>query len=386
MRWSNTAEAQASSNYLPVTVDIERFFGVTWLEYAASAYVMLSRYAALTTWEAVEREKIFFSPETWLTNLANTAPIRRWLTASTIGLGDLLASWHEEDSIAFASAGPLWRRPMIETEGTMFTPSPALLTNAMGEGVYFALFDSYGIETGDSSKKLRLSRFYGEVFEAYVTDILRRSYADRSKCTVYENVAYAGGEGTDVIVQENSDVLFVEVVAKRMKVVESILKLNEQAILDDIEAGVVKKIGELHKHIANFRGGKLRPDVPRPEGQRLFPIIVSPMEWPRIRILHDIVPALQRDKALLSDTEPLELVDVGEMESLENELRAGLCLGELLDRKNRSTLQNRMMTINNYLIYIEPQNMRDEPSPTRVRGSEVAQEVARLARTWFVTT
>lgn len=59
MNWSNTAEAQASTNYLPVAADIERFFGVTWLEYAASAHVMLSRYAALSTWEVVERERIF---------------------------------------------------------------------------------------------------------------------------------------------------------------------------------------------------------------------------------------------------------------------------------------------------------------------------------------
>lgn len=385
MRWSESTDAQASANSLPLAADIERFFGMTWLQYGASAYVVLSRYAALTDWDAVEREKIFFSADVWLQNLVSTAAIRQWLEISTIPLDDLVASWEEEDSIAFASAGPLWRRPMIKTEGAVFTPSPALLTNAMGEGVYFALFDSYGAETGDNSKKLRLSRFYGEFFEAYITEILRRSYAGRSGVVVYENVAYSGGESTDIIVQENSDILFVEVVAKRMKVVESILKLNEQAILDDISAGVVKKVAELDKHITNFRNGKLLPEIARSESQRIFPIIVSPMEWPRIRIIHEILPSLQRDKGFLQNAEPVELVDVGEIESLENELRDGLSFGDLLARKNRSTLQNRMMSLNNYLIYIEPQAIRDEPSRTRVRGSELAREIAALAQTWFVT-
>lgn len=383
MRWSESEEARRSPDHLPIAADIERFFGITWPEYAASAYVMLSRYAALTSWEAVEQEKIFFAPEPWLRNIRDDAAIRRWLAASTIGLGELTTSWRQEESISFASAGPLWRRPMVETGEGLFSPSPALLTNAMGEGVYFALFDSYGTETGDSTKKLRLSRFYGDFFEAYVTGILERSYAGRPGINVHQNIRYSGGESTDVIILENGDAFFFEVVAKRMKVIESILKLDEQAILDDIAAGVAKKIAELDKHIANFKGGSLLPDTPRPDGQRIFPIIVSPMEWPRIRVLSETVPALERTKGYLLGVEPLELLDIGEIETLENELRAGLRLGELLVRKNRSSRQNRMMTLNNYLIYIEPQVAMNEPSPTRVRGSEVAQEIAGIASTWF---
>jgi hypothetical protein len=383
MRWSETADGRGSADHLPIADDIRRFFGLSWHEYAASAYIMLSRYASLTDWAAVEREKVFFAPGPWLQNMREDAPIRQWLAVSTIRLSDVTEAWRSETSISLASAGPLFRQPVVETDDNLFAPSPSLLVNAMGEGVYFALFDSYGTETGDSAKKLRLSRFYGDFFEAYITDILSRSYAARSDSTVYPAFPYAGGESTDIIVAENGDMLFVEVVAKRMKFVESVLRLNESAILGDIAAGVVKKMEEMHKHIGNFRKGTLLPDIPRSSNQRIFPIIVSPNEWPRIRILSEVVPAVQEEKGFLVGVEPLELVDAGELESLENDLKRGLRLSELLTRKNRSTQQNRMMSLNNYLYYIEPHTSADEPSPTRQRGSDVAREIGAIGMSWF---
>lgn len=383
MQWSETAEARQSPNCLPVSTDIARFFDVSWMEFAASAYVMLSRYAALIDWAAVEREKIFFAPDVYLQNLKEDAPLRRWLHANTISVEMLADAWRNDGSVSFASAGPLWRTPMIGSEDTMFIASPSLLTNAMGEGVYFALFDSYGIETGDSKKKLRLSRFYGEFFESYITTILQRAYAGHSDTDVYPNFSYSGGDSTDIIIIEGRDVFFVEVVSKRMKVIDSILKLDEQAILDDIAEGVVKKIRELHKHIGNFRERLLLPDVSRPADQRIFPIVVSPNDWPRIRILSEILPNLQSEEGLLSDTQPLELLDAGEVESLESDIKRGLRVGDLLARKNGSTPQNRMMTLNNYLIYIEPTTTTDEQSPTRVRGSEIAKEIVAMAMSWF---
>jgi hypothetical protein len=384
MRWSETADGQRSKNHLPVAADLCRFSGLTWREYAACAYVILSRYASLTTWEAVEREKIFFDPEFWMQDLQDRGPLTKWLQYNKIDLQVLAATWRQQESISLASAGLLMRAPLVEAEGALFAPSPSLLVNAMGEGAYFALFDAYGCETGDSTKKLQLSRFYGDFFEAYITDLLERSYAQRSGAKVYLDFDYVGGNSTDVILVENGDVLFVEIVAKRLNFVESVLKLDEAAILTDIAAGVVKKMCELHKHIENFRSGKLLPDLPRSAGQRIFPIIVSPNEWPRIRIIAETIPRLQESKGLLVSVEPIELVDAGEIESLENDLRNGLRLGDLLKRKNSSTLQNRMMTLNNYLYYVEPGTTKDAISPTRQRGGEVAQEIGTLAMSWFV--
>lgn len=60
---------------------------------------------------------------------------------------------------------------------------------------------------------------------------------------------YSGGMTPDAVIFEGNDVIFVEVVAERMTMVDSILRLDEQLIARDIERGVVKKARELHKHI-----------------------------------------------------------------------------------------------------------------------------------------
>lgn len=383
MHWSETAEARARPDYLPAVQDVQRFFGISWLDYAGCAYLMLSRYASMTDWAAVERERIFFAPELWLQNLKDDAPIRRWLQSNTITVDALADKWRMGRSISLASAGPLWRTPMIADDRTTFIASPELLTNSMGEGVYFALFDSYGAETGDSKKKLQFSRFYGDFFEAYITGILQRGYAQRADATVHPNFAYSAGDSTDAIVVEGDNVIFIEMVAKRMKFVESVLNLDEQAILDDIAAGVIKKARELDKHIRNFRRGILLPDAPRPDGQKIFPVIVSPNDWPRIRILSDVLPKAQEAENLLDGTQPIELLDAGEVEMLETAVGAGLRLSDLLFRKNNATKPNRMMSLNNYLIYIEPNATKDEPTAARERGAKIAEEIRVMTMSWF---
>jgi hypothetical protein len=50
--------------------------------------------------------------------------------------------------------------------------------------------------------------------------------------------------------------------------------------------------------------------------------------------------------------EPVELLDVGEVEDLEGRLNPGLRFAELLDRKNKSTPQNRALSLHNYLTVV----------------------------------
>jgi hypothetical protein len=68
---------------------------------------------------------------------------------------------------------------------------------------------------------------------------------------------------------------------------------------------------------------------------------------------------------------------------LEIGLRKGMSLCDLLDRKNRSTPEFRMMSMHNYLIYGEPGTIPNDPSPSRERGGAIAREVISLARSWI---
>ena len=212
--WSGGKQALKDPDYLTIAHDLERFSGLSWEEYSTGAYAALSRYAILQTWNDVTEKGVFFELDTWLKGIRETAAIRKWFAVNTIDVKQLRSRWKKDSSVSFASAGPLWRTPVIFDGSYRFCASIALLYNSMGDGLYFLLFDSYGKETGDDTKKLRLSRFYGFFVEQYVTDIVSRAYYGRRDTTIYENVPYSGGEATDVILAEGNNILFIEVVGK----------------------------------------------------------------------------------------------------------------------------------------------------------------------------
>jgi hypothetical protein len=266
-----------------------------------------------------------------------------------------------------------------------------MVVNAMGDGVYYALMDGYRAAAGNDKKARdraveRFTQFYGEFFEDYVVDLFQRGYIGRKDAHVSGEVEYKKGVlSSDVIVTEANDILFIEVVAKRMGFIDSILRLSPETIGRDIEAGVIDKARQLQRNITDFRSGLLFPDCPRPQKKRIFPIIIAPNEWPRITIIDSILPVLEREEGLLADVEPLELFDAGEAEWLETALPSGLRLGELLNRKNRSTKQYRLMSLHNYLYYAEPGTSPGLVPNVRIRGGEVAKEIIGLVESWAAT-
>ena len=163
---------------------------------------------------------------------------------------------------------------------------------------------------------------------------------------------------------------------------KSIVQLDEDAIIADIAAGVSKKVAELDKHIAQFQNGNLLPGLHRKSGQKIIPVIVSPAGWPRIKIIEDVLPALLKEHPSIANCEPIELLDLSELESPEASFTAGLSFGELLNRKNKSSRANRLMSLNNYLYYVEPHTCSNDPSPTRSRGDGIALRIMDLFRSW----
>jgi len=116
---------------------------------------------------------------------------------------------------------------------------------------------------------------------------------------------------------------------------------------------VCKKLAELGKHITRFQNGNLLPEFGRKSGQKIIPIILSPAGWPRIKIIEDVLPALLKEHTPIAECEPIELLDLSELESLEASFSAGLSFGDLLNRKNNSGRANRLKSLNNYLYYVE---------------------------------
>lgn len=387
--WSRTQAAKGSGNYLDVETDLVHFTGLNPREYAAGAYFTFARYAAMVNWAEVERLGVAFTIEQWQQGMANTDVVRRWLAAHTVLLEAIRTEWRGEPSLSFAALGTLWRCPVVQVEADLFfAPVPALIQNRMGDGAFFALFDGYCDQAGNDPEMRRraVSRFtgfYGEFFEDHVASIFERGYKNRKDAFITREVQYRkGAKSTDVIIREGDDIIFVEIVSKRMNLRESVLRLRSEQIAKDIEDGVLAKAAQIQTNVDLFRSGKLLPDWPRPSGQRFFPVIVAPHDRPRITIITMQLEDASQKGNLLAGLEPLELLDLGEVEQLETCLRQGISLSGLLDRKNRSTREFRLMPLHNYLIYEEPGTMPAGMSPTRERGSVVAKDIMALAESW----
>ena len=376
--WNETERATVHGGALPLRDDFTQFTGLAPEEYAAATYCALSRAAAMRSWDEFAFHGPAFDPNTWLSGqgIVDKQPMMTWFQGHTVTIGTARADWVKESSLSLAGAGPLWKRPMVEDEEKLlFIPSPFFVANMLGDGAYFQLFDGYG------DRNIQFSTLYGHFFQDYVEDRFRSGYVGRPEADIWADISYPGGQSSDVIISEAGHVIFVEVVAKRMQLIGSVLRLDEKKIADDLRAGVIEKLQQLQDNISAFRDKTLLPEIERPPGQRIYPVLVAPREWPRIYVLlHLLREELYAN--LFADCEPVELLDVGEIEDLEGRLVQGLRLAELLDRKNKSTPQNRALSLHNYLTNVEPGTCPIKRSPMRARGGELAKGLMEIARGW----
>jgi len=316
----------------------------------------------------------------------DTSSVTQWFASSRVDIVTLRAAWEPAQSLSFAASGLLWRRPVVRAEnGKYFIPYAPLVQNAMGDGVFYLLLDGYAAAAADGSLRKRFTQFFGEFFQDYVAERLTNGYAGRPDAEVRTEKEYWNGPNlvlsTDVIVAENGDMFFLEVMAKRPNLLEAVVALKDDGIEADASA-FVAKARELDKRIRDFRDGLYFADLPRPAGQRIFPIIVTPTSWPRVHLLNTVLPAVIAHESLLANTQPIELLDANDVELLEGALNSGFHLGDLLRRKNgdgRPT-DARFKSLHDYLVYYEPNLF--QPRPGRIRGTQVAREIMELAQTW----
>lgn len=388
--WSRTERARASPHYLPIEADLQRFSGLTWPEYAASGYLCLARCTSISHPAFAGRLSALFYLDQWLAGLAESAKVRQWFNVSSVAVAQLRVDWSEAESLSFAASGALWRKPVVRADrGGFFVPHAPLVQNTIGDGMFFLLLDGYRSDSPDGAVRRRFTQFYGDFFQDYIAERLTSGYAGRADVVVRTEGPYFVGRNrvmsTDVIVFESDDnVLFVEVMAKRPKLIESVVALSDEAIEEDSNV-FISKARELSNRIHDFREGLLFPDMPRPPGQRIYPIIVTPTTWPRIHLLHTILPRAIAREDLLLGTEPIEILDAGDVELLEAGLQNGIRLSQLLLRKNGrgQITDGRYKSVRDYLSLYEPGLLGNVRRPIRLRGDDVAHGILELAHSWW---
>jgi hypothetical protein len=382
VQWLATSDAMASKQRMPVLEDFTRFTDLTPDEYIGAAWTTMGRCAALTNWDKVDQDGVAFTLDTWLSDVGDQRCMRAFFEANAVELTTAQEIWRNESSLSYAAAKPLWMTPIVKAEDDLFcVPAPGLLINKMGDGIYFTMFDGYREESEpEENLHLRFSQFWSEFFEDYVYERFRDGFVKRPDVFVFPEQIEDGDASTDVIIVENGDVMFIEVVAKRLNLLRSVVGLDDVTIEKDLNDGIRHKMCQLNRNIKLFRDRKLLRDVPRKEGFRVFPIIASPSEWPRAYTLMHFVPQVLNETGWLKDCEPLELLDVAEVERLEGLAGDGHSVTQLLWRKH-TYAHDRIQSLHNYITTRE-RSMLSAPVPRWIKGSEAARRAIDLAMTW----
>jgi hypothetical protein len=390
--WARTSpEAQASANRLDLDADFQRFYGVTYEEWAAAAFCILAYFRQITSAKAMELIKPVMAVEAYLASITADAAIRTWLKWNTISVKeatDYFRRADERHSYAGMTLLPFMRRPLLElAPGFVCAPYLPYLENSLGSGLFFAFLDGYNEQDGRQASD-RFTRFFGEFFEDYVVDRFRRDHPATDH--VFSEIEYdKGKKSADLAMFEADNALFIDVTSSRFNVAKTLIDLKPEAIIADMEKIVLANAEQLDKSIKAFKDGRLRyPGIDPSAIKRIFPIVLSIQPLPRAFAFNRRILAEITNRGLLVGLERIEILTAEDAEMVGSLYKKDVLLSDILARKlahHHPKAQND--SLKNYLFYFEPNLVRtNAPSDYDQTRDPWFQEVLALVKQWMKPT
>ncbi len=293
--------------------------------------------------------------DAWLQHIKDTGPMLQFIQDNSLtveqvrkliggnGVRGLVQEWRK----AFLA------KPMLQiSEKDYLFPFPFGAASALGKGLLFRLVTGYNKkynrETGDL-----FFNYFGRFLEDYVDGVFRRSLRGNN-ARIYRDVKYASQKSRDNrfiddIIIEGSNAAFVEVRAKRFRLVETMINGSIECLKEDLEEMIFVKAEQLSESIDLFKQGKLEGEDPS-RIKKIFPVIVVD-EFPHIAALNKMV----KDGLVARGIElpNLQIIEVNELEMLENALYKGRAFTSILKAKCKHP-ETADMSLKNYAILREP--------------------------------
>jgi hypothetical protein len=372
--WMRSGEPAQYGWTRSIDDDFQGFYGLTLDDYLAACVLFGHLYSAMQDVAALKKFDPIVDVRIWFAPLNDRTFLDIFVDRFAIPSADLVAQWNAEPntSLSLAALGPLWNRPLVRLDDVhVVAPLPPLLYNAAGEGLYYNIFDRY-----DNATKATFSQCFGYFLQDYVRRIFDAAYAGIANCIVDGDVLYGkhGARTTDSVIFEGDDVIFVEVVGKRVNLKGAVLDLDEASIRSVLEAGVRKKLKQLHTNVEAYRAGKTFADRPRPAGQRIFAMIVTPVSYPHLYVATKYIPQVTAEENWLGGVASIEIADIEEIEMLEDSIPGGFRLAPFLEEKARTA---HGLPLKNALI------ARDDVGrgePAIARGADFVKTVSGLLK------
>ncbi len=368
-------------NYLPVDVDIQRFFGFDYTSYAASALSVTARFINGPPLGQWEQQVADFEPASYLANVKDRDVILSWIETFAVDIEEASKQIKEyPDTFSPADLRPFLLTPLLKDGRDFICPHPGLLHNILGLGFYFSLFDRYRAE----GKEERFASFFGDFLEQYVFKRLKSATRKRST-GVYSEVEYGknGAKSSDVVLAEPPVAIFVEVTKKRFQTIKALHDLDERQVVKDLDGMVVRKAGQLTRTIADFRASLYKYEgLNNDDVTRIFPVIVTEQEIPRFIAIYDQMMRMLGDAGYLEECEELLTISVEEIEALDIACDGDLDLIAMLEQKAK-TPESRRVDLTTYLAKVQPTLFHVKPdSRSDPEFMLVTREVGARLKEW----
>jgi hypothetical protein len=228
---------------------------------------------------------------------------------------------------------PFDRRPLLRlTDGRMVVISPRALIGWLTDGFFHRASES-ARRRGNTTAG-RFGDYTGRIAEAYAVEIMQSVFTSKPAVTVRGDHEFEHPLGTrrtpDVIIAQRRDVVLIEVYSGRL----TLPALIDGEVFRDIDTKVVGKARQLNDRINDLHDGHWNVESLATEKiERIWPILIVPNGLPREPLLMDYLRSALADQPVLPMTQPLTLLNIGELETLAGLIEEGQDLVDILSAK-----------------------------------------------------
>ncbi len=249
---------------------------------------------------------------------------------------------------------PFMTKPLYQVREDIIIPvNISYLEAKFTSGIYWTIFDFL---QGDD--RIRFSRFFGRIFERYVQRTLQRMVPHESALAqrVFPEFVYqcpAGERKTsDVVIVYPRSAIFLEATASRIRMEATAISGDIRAFEQDVEKIILSSAHQLTERIRDFRDNLYCfGEVESRHIDRIYPVIVTVHSLPESTIIWRYIRRMLEGREVVEDLgiEPVQLIDVEELEILETILEQGVTLLDVLQAKAGDP-ERRNIGLKNFLI------------------------------------
>lgn len=253
----------------------------------------------------------------------------------------------------------LRQRPLIYARrGYLVCPSPRFLKERFTSGIYWTIADSL-----PERRRLRFFRYFGELFEEYVSRALTRMIPDGGGLArrLFREFPYQAAHGevrtSDLMVVYGRSAVFFEVNSARLQT-QTTVRGDPKAFERDAGKMIIENAKQLARVITDFRQGRFQlGETSSRDIDRIYPVIVTLQTFPQLPQIWSWLSHWMVAKKVKLDgagVRPLQVLDSEEIENLEAIVQNGYSISDVLEAKCSS--KYREESLKNFLFYSQQFN------------------------------